>query len=489
MTQLLAGADVLEITGDPSSVEVTGVTYDSRRVAPGDLFCCVPGATTDGHQFAAQAVADGAVGLLCEHVVALAPARPVVQARVAPGRVRPAMAQVAAAFYGHPAEALTMAGVTGTNGKTTVTTLLGSILEGSGVPTTVIGTLSGRRTTPESPDLQAQLAEVRDRSLADGVRRAVAMEVSSHALAQARVDGVRFDVAVFTNLSHDHLDYHSTMAEYFAAKARLFAPDRARRAVVWTDDPYGARLAAQVDVPVTAVGRTDATDVVVGPRGSTFRWRGQPVVLGLAGLVNVENALLAAEAAVVLGVAPEVVAAGLGRAGPVPGRLQRVPWPTGVDQEPYTVLVDYAHTPAALTRVLHDARELTGPAGRVIVVFGCGGDRDRAKRPLMGAAASTGADLAVLTTDNPRSEDPGRIIDEVRSGVDPAIAASGRLVVEPDRRRAVETALAAARTGDVVVVAGKGHETTQEIGRSTRPFDDVQVAAEILGRTAPTGRG
>jgi UDP-N-acetylmuramoyl-L-alanyl-D-glutamate--2,6-diaminopimelate ligase len=487
MTQLLARAEVLETTGDPSSVEVSGVAYDSRRVVPGDLFCCVPGATADGHDFAAQAVDRGAVGLLCERLIAPL-ARPVVQAVVAPGRVRSAMAEVAAALYDHPARALIMAGVTGTNGKTTVTHLLGSILERAGHPTTVIGTLSGRRTTPESPDLQAQLAQARDRGVADGVRRAVAMEVSSHALDQSRVDAVRFDVAVFTNLSHDHLDYHPSMEAYFAAKARLFEPARSAHAVVWVDDPYGARLAAQAEVPVTAVSRADADAVAVGRTGSTFGWRGQAITLPLAGRVNVENALLAAEAARVLGVALDVVAEGLAGATPVPGRLQRVAWPPTPGPEPFDVLVDYAHTPAALTRVLGDARELAGPDRRVLVVFGCGGDRDRAKRPLMGAAATGGADLAVLTTDNPRNEDPSRIIDEVRAGVGPDAVRAGRLVVEPDRRRAIEVALAAARSGDVVVLAGKGHETTQEIGPEIRPFDDAEVAAEILGRVRPKSR-
>jgi UDP-N-acetylmuramoyl-L-alanyl-D-glutamate--2,6-diaminopimelate ligase len=484
MSLLLEGAQVLATRGDPAAVDVRGVQYDSRRVGPGDLFCCLPGRLVDGHRFAAEAVGRGAVGLLAERFVDDPPADRVAQAVVALGAVRPAMAWAAAAFHGHPARDLVMAGVTGTNGKTTVTHLLGAILDRAGTPTTVLGTLSGARTTPESPDLQATLAQVRDQARADGVRRAVAMEVSSHALVQARVDAIEFDVAVFTNLSHDHLDFHGTMDAYFAAKARLFEPGRAARAVVWTDDPFGARLAAEVAVPVVAVGRHQAGAVEADLEGVRFDWRGRRVELALLGSVNVDNALLAAEAAVALGVDPDTVAAGLGAFGRVPGRLEPV---AGPDPGPgFTVLVDYAHTPDALRRVLDDARRLA-TGRRVLVVFGCGGERDRAKRPLMGAVAVAGADLAVLTSDNPRSEDPEAIVAEVRSGVEAADA--GRLVVELDRRRAIERALDAARPGDLVVVAGKGHETGQEVGGVTTPFDDAVVAAELLGRLPTDRRG
>lgn len=490
MNLLLDEVDVVATRGDPAAVEVRGIAHDSRVVAPGDLFCCVPGRHADGHRFAAEAVARGAVGLVCEHPVTGLPGRPVVQAVVGPGGVRPAMARVAAAFWGHPARDLLVAGVTGTNGKTSVTHLLGAVLRHAGRPTTVIGTLSGARTTPEATDLQRLLAEVRDGAPAGGEQPAVAMEVSSHALAQARVDGVHFDVAVFTNLSHDHLDYHGTMAAYFEAKASLFTPERAVRGVVNAEDRWGRRLLAEARIPLVAVRRDAASRIELAAGRSAFTWRSQRVTLAMTGAVNVENALLAAEAAVALGVEPSEVAAGLATAPPVPGRMEAVAVasPGG---PPCTVLVDYAHTPAGVEVVLAEARRLAG-GGRVLVVFGCGGDRDRAKRPLMGAAATRGADLAVLTTDNPRSEDPAAIAAEVLAGAVPSAEAArsaGRLVVEPDRRRAIELAVGAAGPGDVVVVAGKGHEQVQEVGAQRLPFDDRAVVAEVLGARWPGAPG
>jgi UDP-N-acetylmuramoyl-L-alanyl-D-glutamate--2,6-diaminopimelate ligase len=477
MNLLLDEIDVLETSGDPTGVDVTGVEHDSRRVRRGDLFCCLPGTGADGHDFAAAAVGRGAVGLLCEHFVE---AVPVAQARVAPGGARPAMARAAAAFYGHPARSLVMAGVTGTNGKTTVTHLLGAVLSAAEYPITVLGTLSGARTTPEATDLQRRLAELRDAGDSGGPRPAVAMEVSSHALAQSRVDTIRFDVAVFTNLSHDHLDYHGSMESYFAAKASLFAPERAVRAVVNADDPWGRRLIAAAAVPLHAVHGRDASEVLVRAGSVAFTWRGQRVTCPLTGAVNVQNALLAAEAAIALGLEPAQVARGLAAARPVPGRLEVVAGPE-LDGTGFVVVVDYAHTPAALDVLLDEAHRLARPAGRVIAVFGCGGERDRAKRPLMGATAAAGSELAVLTSDNPRGEDPGTIIDQVRAGVPDAVLGAGGLVVEPDRRRAIALALASAGPGDVVVVAGKGHEDYQEVGGQRLPFDDRSVVSELLG--------
>jgi len=477
MNLLLDEFDVLETTGDPRAVEIVGVEHDSRRVDPGDLFFCLPGASTDGHAHAPEAVARGAVGLVCEHLVPV-PAS-VVQARVAAGGARPAMARGAAAFHGHPSRELTVAGVTGTNGKTTVTHLLAAILGHAGRPTRLVGTLSGERTTPEATDLQEILASVRDAQRADGTGRAVVMEVSSHALAQARVDCVDFDVAVFTNLSHDHLDFHVTMESYWEAKASLFTRGRTGRGVVNADDPWGRRLLEVADVPLVAVRRSDASDVRLEPGRTAFTWRGIPVALPLTGWFNVDNALLAVEAAVALGIDPTLAAEGLSGAPGVPGRLEPVRAPGAAGRGP-VVLVDYAHTPAALRAVLEEATRLVTEGGRVVVVFGCGGDRDRAKRPLMGAAAHELAAVTFLTSDNPRHEDPAAIVEQVRAGFPAGAVREGRLVVEPDRRRAIERAVGAAGAGDVVIVAGKGHETYQQAGDERIPFDDRVVAAGAL---------
>ena len=470
VADLLDGLDVRDRRGDPATTPVTAVDFDSRRVGPGSLFCCVPGERTDGHRHAAQAVAAGATSLLCEHVLDL----DVTQVVVGPGAVRPAMATVAAAFWGHPARSLQTVGVTGTNGKTTVTQLVGSILGVAGRPTEVIGTLGGTRTTPESPDLQMYLAE----AVAAG-RRAVAMEVSSHALTQHRVDAIVFDVAAFTNLSRDHLDHHGSMDDYFEAKATLFAPGRYRHAVVLGDDPWGARLLDRLDPATTTdVRRDEATDVDLSVGASSFTWRGRPVRLPLTGRFNVDNALVAAACAVALGVDEEQVVAGLDAAPVVAGRMEVV----GAGG-PVAVVVDYAHTPAGLDEALHAVRALARD-GRVLCVFGCGGDRDLGKRPEMGAVATRGADTVVLTSDNPRSEDPAAIIEAVRSGMD----GPADVVVEPDRAAAIRVAVDRARPGDVVLVAGKGHETVQVVGSRTLPFDDrVEAAAALAERFGAGG--
>jgi len=487
MNLLLDEIDVLETAGDPSAADVRGIEHDSRRVRGGDLFFCLPGRGTDGHEHAAAAAARGAVGLVCERLVTETLDRPLPQARVAEGTIRPAMAALSAAFFGHPSRRLVMAGVTGTNGKTTVTALLAAILAAAGHPSSTIGTLSGARTTPESPELQAELARIVDAAPPGGPEPAVALEVSSHALVQARVDGVHFDVVVFTNLSHDHLDFHGTMEAYFAAKASLFTPERAVRGVVNADDEWGRRLIDEARIPVVAVRREGASDVTVAPGRTSFTWRGQHVVMALTGAVNVDNALMAAEAAVALGIGPETVAAGLAAARPVPGRMEVVAAP-GRTGPPFTVLVDFAHTPTGLEVALAESRRLAGPGGRVLVAFGCGGDRDRAKRPLMGAAATSLADVAYVTSDNPRREDPAAIIDEILAGAVPSRSdalAAGRLVVEPDRHRAIASIVAAARAGDVVLIAGKGHETHQEIAGRRVDFDDRTEATGALATSWP----
>ena len=519
MNLLFDDIEVIESVGDPSVVDVGGITHDSRRVVPGDLFCCVPGQVSDGHVHAAEAVERGAVGLLCEHFIPELLGREVVQTRIAPGTMRPVMARLAASFYGFPARDLLMIGVTGTNGKTTVTQLLGDLLGATGRPTNVMGTLSGARTTPEATEVQRVLAGVRDRQKSDGARHAVAMEVSSHALVQARVEGIHFDVAVFTNLSHDHLDYHGTMEDYFEAKAGLFTARRALRGVVHADDAWGRLLLERSRIPTVAVHHSDATDVVLAPGHTEFTWRGQRITTSLTGAVNVDNTLLAAEAALALGernLGPEEIARALAHVAPVPGRLQVIALPspspslplslptapdagpgpraaggeaTPAGQDaPFTVLVDYAHTPAGLEVVLGEARSLAG-SGRVLVVFGCGGNRDRAKRPLMGAVAERLSDLAFVTSDNPRHEDPLAIVEEVLGGI-PGGRANDGVVVEPDRGAAIRRALGEAAPGDVVVLAGKGHETYQEIGGERRPFDDaVEARRALAARYTSPGPG
>ncbi len=467
--------------GDP---DVRAVVHDTHDVAPGSLFCCVRGARVDGHDLAGGAVAAGAVALVVDHALPLAVPQVVVP------DVRRAMGPLAAAFWGNPSHDLVVVGVTGTSGKTTVTHLLCPVLQASGLaPCAIIGTLSGARTTPEATDLQAMLAAERDRgsSGAGAGRGAVAMEVSSHGLALHRVDGTRFAVAVFTNLSQDHLDFHHTMDDYFAAKAALFTPGFTDRAVVCTDDPRGRELLTRLrgtrsGVTATAYSLADAEELSLSPAGASFRWRGEPVELALAGRFNVANAVAAGAAAEVLGIEPHVVARGLSAATPVPGRFETID-----GGQRFTVLVDYAHKPDALDQALRAARELVADGRRLLVVFGCGGDRDAAKRPLMGEVATRLADDVILTSDNPRSEDPRAIVDDIRAGIPPGAAAT--VAVELDRRRAIEQAVAEGRRGDVVVIAGKGHETTQTIGDTVRAFDDREVARAALAELASRAPG
>lgn len=460
MDELLAGVTVLDSWGDLATTEVASVTEDSRTANRGSLYCCVVGANVDGHDFAPEAVQRGASALLVERRLDL----PVAQARV--GSVRPAMAEAAAQLNGRPSEHMKVVGVTGTNGKTTVTNMLAAILEASGWATGVLGTLSGKRTTASAPELQVALAAELGRGA-----KALAMEVSSHALVQHRVDAVHFAAAVFTNLSQDHLDYHGTMDAYFEAKSRLFRDGRAETAVVNVTGEWGRRLLRLAEGPVVTFSLSDANIAEVGLTHTVFGWRGVEVRLPMGGSFNVENALAAATTASVLGVPDEVVAAGLSGLAPVRGRLEEVS-----SGQSFSVLVDFAHTPDGLEQVLSSVRA-TMPAGaRLAVVFGCGGERDRAKRPLMGSVASRLADLAVITNDNPRSEDPLAIIESVRLGADgPAV-----IEVEPDRRAAMELAFRWAAPGDAVVVAGKGHESGQEIAGTTVAFDDATVARELL---------
>jgi UDP-N-acetylmuramoyl-L-alanyl-D-glutamate--2,6-diaminopimelate ligase len=473
----VAAAVGAEVRGDPDRT-VRDASNDSRDVPAGSLFFCIPGDHADGHAFAEQAVDAGAAALVVDHPLAVAVPQLLVRS------VRHAIGPMAAAVFGYPARELTVIGVTGTNGKTTITYLLESVFRAAGWRPGVIGTTGLRidgvpsplaHTTPEAPALHRAFAQMR----ADGVR-AVAIEISSHALAQHRVDGLVVDAAIFTNLSQDHLDLHETMESYFESKRRLFTPALAHHGVVNADDAWGRRLLEDPAIPITSYGvdgpaDVRATDVAVGGTGSTAVIDAVPVRTALRGRFNVENVLAAIVAARVVGIATDIATRGVAELARVPGRME--PIDAGQD---FTVVVDYAHTPDSIHNVLRGAR---GSAdGRVIVVFGCGGDRDRAKRPMMGLAAAEDADLVIVTTDNPRSEDPLAIIDEITSGI-PDGAAS---IVEPDRATAIQRAIDAAHPGDVVVVAGKGHETTQEIGGVFVPFDDREVARAALARRSST---
>ena len=425
----------------------------------------MPGEHHDGHDFAEQAVAAGAGLLLVEHRLPTSSVGETAQLVVTD--VRRAMGFAAATVHGHPASALTLVGITGTNGKTTTTQLLGSILRAAGREVRELGTLSGARTTPESTDLQRRLAGF----VCDGVDTVV-MEVSSHALALHRVAGTRFDVAVFTNLGRDHLDLHASMEAYFRAKASLFMPDLSDVGITNLDDPYGRLLLDVAAIEMVGYSTDDALDLDVGIDRHRFVWRGQQVHVPIGGVFNVANSLAALNAATALGLDPATAARGLATLSPVPGRFEVVSAP-GASA---AVVVDYAHTPEGLEHVLRSARRLA--TGRVIAVFGCGGDRDADKRPLMGAAAAANADVVIVTSDNPRREDPQAIVDAVLGGIDGRYRE--RVSTELDRRTAIGQAIGSARAGDVVVIAGKGHETTQTIGDLVLPFDDREVARAAL---------
>ena len=455
--------EMVGLDGLPSfaDLEITDVNFDSRHVHVGSLFCCVPGAADDGHLHARDAVAAGAVALLVDHRIDADVPQLVVS------NVREAMATASATCFGHPAEDLLVIGVTGTNGKTTTTWMLRNILTAARRNVEVLGTLSGARTTPESPDLQRRLADWRD----DGVE-VVAMEVSSHAIDQHRVDAMKFRVALFTNLSRDHLDYHGSMEEYFETKARLFGPERCESAVVNLDSPHGRLLADATTVPTDGYSLDEVEDLHLSVDGSTFRWMGRPISLPLGGLFNVSNALGAAHVARLLGIDDATIAEGLSLPLVVEGRFERVD-----AGQPFAVIVDYAHTPDGLEQLLSAAGEIVD--GRVIIVFGCGGDRDPSKRSMMGETAAKRADSVIITADNSRSESTDQIIASIVEGVQRVSSPrASSIIVEPDRRRAISTALRSAAHGDIVLLAGKGHETVQVIGESTTPFDDRLVAVE-----------
>jgi UDP-N-acetylmuramoyl-L-alanyl-D-glutamate--2,6-diaminopimelate ligase len=498
LEELVNEAGEARVVGD-GAVEISELAYDSQKVGPGTLFFCVPGRKVDGHEFAAAAVEAGAVGLVVEREL---PKLEVTQAVVPDARA--AMAPIAAQLYGDPTSELKVVGITGTNGKTTTAFLLRETLEAAGMQSGLLGTVKQvvggveeevERTTPEAVDLQRTF-----RRMLDGGDQACVVEVSSHALALHRCDAIHFDVALFTNLTQDHLDFHADMEEYFRSKRLLFEMGPGA-AIVNVDDPYGQRLAEEFEPVTFSAAGVDADlvarDVALYARGakftvarlptgrkvksdSTFRPVGGDlgVETRLPGDFNVANALGAFAAALSLGVEPDVAAKGLANAAAPPGRFEPID-----EGQPFAVLVDYAHTPDSLENVLRAARRLG--EGRVISVFGAGGDRDRGKRPLMGRAGAELSDLAIITSDNPRSEDPEAIVAEVAAGA----ADEGGVEREVDRRAAIARALGEARPGDTVVIAGKGHEQGQELENGRKiPFDDRDVAREELRRLLREGQ-
>ncbi len=484
LTQPLHNLGV-ETRGD-LAVQFSQVCYDSRQVKPGSLFVCIPGLKSDGHAFAEQAVSRGAVALIVERFLDL----PVSQLKV--NNARQALGRAAAALYDRPADRLRMCGVTGTNGKTTVTHLIEHIMARTGNTPGIIGTLGarigsdqfpGKRTTPEASDLQELLAEMVNRGCTYAI-----MEVSSHALDLYRVEGCEYDVAVFTNLSQDHLDYHLTMQDYLAAKTKLFSSlggetkkSGKKFAVINGDDPVAVQLLALTPVRAVTYGTTPGVDYrarairnqvngvefeVLFPGGV------QRLKLKTPGRFTVYNALAAFAVGVEEGLAPAKVAAALAEIDGVPGRFELVD-----EGQPFSLVVDYAHTPDGLENVLKTARDCV--EGRVLTVFGCGGDRDRTKRPIMGAMAAKYSDLSIITSDNPRSEQPEAIIAEVEGGF---AGSTSEYISVPDRRAAILLACSKARAGDIVLIAGKGHENYQLIKDQVLPFDDRRVARECLRR-------
>jgi UDP-N-acetylmuramoyl-L-alanyl-D-glutamate--2,6-diaminopimelate ligase len=463
-----------DIVGDASTA-VTGIAHDSRAVRPGQIFACLRGLSFDGHDHAVAAVEAGAVGLLVDH--RLEGVGSVAQIIVNDTRV--AVGPAAAAAWGDPANQLLMVGITGTNGKTTTAQIVAAALEGAGLPTGIIGTLHGPRTTPEAPDLHAELAGF----VAQGCK-AVVMEVSSHALQLHRVDGTRFDVVGFTNFGHDHLDLHGSPEAYFRAKSALFTPSFSSRAVINVDGTHGQLLADGVDgdIDVRRVSVDELGDVTVGPSRHSYTWNDRSIDVPLGGDFNVANSQMAIELVARLAEADDTIdvdaaIAGLTALAPVPGRFELVETDETTSRN-ISVVVDYAHTPDGLERVLESARRIAD--GRVIAVFGCAGRRDREKRPVMGEIAARLADFAIATSDNPRGEDPGAIVDDVIGGVDANYRS--RVLAQPDRRLAIRHALQIAESGDMVVIAGKGHETYQDLGDTTIDFDDRVIAREELAR-------
>ena len=494
LTEMLKTMEPLVVDG-PQDQEITGITYDSRRVMPGNMFVAVRGERTDGHRFVDAAIDRGATAVMLERDAGLSPR----VTRIKVGDARRTMALAAASFFHHPSQQLKVVGITGTNGKTTTAFMVKGLMEAAGIPAGLLGTVQyeigqrvipASRTTPESVEIQNMMSQMVRTGCAG-----VAMEVSSHALDQQRVAGVDFDVAVFTNLTQDHLDYHHTMEHYFEAKLKLFTSlgniRKAGRAVVNVDSDYGRRIIERLDGIGPSLGGDNAVltygvlndamirahDVRVSSEGTFFVARtpaGEtPIAMPLIGRYNVANALAAIGAGLALGLDLGTIERALSQMHPVPGRLEMM-----MAGQPFRIYVDYAHTPDALRNVLMTVGELT--KGRLILVFGCGGDRDKSKRLPMGRVACELADFSILTNDNPRTEDPREILNHVELGF-PATACGNYQIIE-DRREAIERALDIARPGDAVLVAGKGHECYQEFADTVVPFSDRQVIWEYFNR-------
>ena len=451
-----------EVVGEDSVV--TDVVHDSRQVVAGALFCCIGGENEDGHEFAEQAIRDGATALVVDHVL------PIDAPQVVVRDVRMSMGLMAAALRNFPSTRMHVVGVTGTNGKTTTAHVLAEILRAHGWKTEVIGTLTSTRTTPESTDLQRLLNEYENTGV-----QAVVMEVTSHALELHRVAGTTFEVSVFTNLSQDHLDFHFTMEKYFSAKAKLFTDGYSACGVINRDDVHGRLLLDTMTIDSMSYGLSDVTQVRMDARHIEYECDGVQMHAQLGGQFNVMNSLAAISAARVLGISLAEIAEGLSQAAAVPGRFESIDAGQSFD-----VVVDSAHTPDALERVLDSSRSLMSETGKLIVVFGCGGDRDAQKRQPMGEIAGAKADVVIITSDNPRSESGAEIAAQINAGVR-ASDSHKVLCTELDRRAAIGKAFSIAQLGDVVVIAGKGHESTQTIGTETFPFNDAQVARELLG--------
>ena len=466
LTELIAEYEVctptksLVILGESQDIDITGLNFDSRKVVAGDLYFCITGHVHDGHEYAQKALEAGAVALVVERELEI----PLTQILVED--TREAMAYISCAFFGFPSKEIKIIGVTGTNGKTTTTQLINQILKTSGLTSESIGTLDGPLTTPEAPNLQSKF-----RTLANAGVKSIVMEVSSHALSQHRTTGTQFDIGVFTNLSHDHLDYHADIEEYFETKSSLFTPNFCKSAVINTDDPYGLRLADLIDIETVEVSPQNAEVIDERFDGTTLLWNGRKIELQVSGRFNIDNALLAASTCQLFGIEDDGIINGLEAAKPVPGRFEVL---EGSEKNP-TIIVDYSHTPAGIENVLKAVQRIDSKA-RTSIVFGCGGNRDSSKRPKMAHIAETFADQVIITSDNPRNEDPEKIIKQAMTGFKNPEA----VIIEVDRKSAIIRAITSSQSGEVVVIAGKGDETTQEILGKLEPFNDRVIALNVL---------
>ena len=449
-----------ERLGEINDVEVHGLSYDSRLINSGDLFFCFKGEKKDSHDFVYDAIKGGASALVVERKI------DIDFPQVISSSSRKMMSEIAEIFYEFPSREITTVGVTGTNGKTTTVNILSAIAKAAGEKTETIGTLTGQLTTPEAPDLQRQIRD----SIGNGVSF-LAMEVSSHALLQNRISRMTYDAAIFTNLSHDHLDYHGDMESYYKAKSSLFSPTHSKLAVINADNQFGKRLMNEVEIPQVSFSLNDVDIVERTLIKTTFRWKGKIIELKLPGVFNLENALAAAVTAEALGFNREVIAKGLESAKGTPGRFELL---THSDEEPY-IIVDYCHTPDGLEKILLSINELL-PGARTHIVFGCGGDRDTSKRAQMGMISETHATNVYLTSDNPRSENQMAIINDILAGIHD----TEPVYVNPDRREAIFHAVTTANQDDVVLIAGKGCEPYQEISGTLHPFLDSDVGREAL---------